>query len=132
MDIFWRGKLSQGKHKYGAKRTEVNGISFASKGEAGLYEMLWALERVKRISGLRVQEKIYLTRARILMKPDFAYEVNGRTEYAEYKGMETPEWKLKRRLWLAYGPGVLHVYKGKNQLVESLDPQSAVAEQDQE
>lgn len=36
----------------------------------------------------------------------------GDVHYHEAKGFETPEWRLKRRLWLHNGPGPLTVYKG--------------------
>jgi len=46
--------------------------------------------------------------------------------WIEFKGFETPLWRLKRRLWMFYGPGPLHVYKmgrGRIYLDEIITPQ---------
>jgi hypothetical protein len=89
-------------------------MSFASVGEAGCYDYLRALEQAGEIEILQTQASVYLTAARILYKPDFRIldrklhcEV-----WVEYKGFETPEWRIKRRLWEYYGPGPLRIYKG--------------------
>jgi hypothetical protein len=42
-------------HKYGAKRTTVDGISFASQKEARRYQELKLLEKAGEIHGLAVQ-----------------------------------------------------------------------------
>ena len=104
--------------KYHAKKTSVDGIAFASKAEATLYQYL-KLEGIK----LTLQPKVYLTKAKILYKPDF--QEMGAHVYYEMKGMETTSWRLKRRLWIAYGPGYLLIYKMKGNkpyLFESINP----------
>lgn len=49
------------KHKFGAKRTEVDGVSFASKREAERYAELKLLERAGAIKNLRLQPRYPLT-----------------------------------------------------------------------
>jgi predicted nuclease of restriction endonuclease-like RecB superfamily len=111
------------RSKYKNKRTELAGYSFASKGESGLFLFLKAMEQGGEISELRTQETVYLSRARIIYKPDFSFLKDGIKEYAEYKGFETPEWRIKRRLWMSYGPGTLYIYKGNCNLHETLTPE---------
>lgn len=101
------------------------GMSFASKGESRCYDMLVLEEQAGLISNIRAQASVYLTDARILYKPDFCVFDHKLNEdvYVEYKGMETPVWRIKRRLWMHYGPGRLRVYKGKN-LHEEIIPKN--------
>lgn len=122
----WRGRS---KNKYGNTKVSHAGQSFASKGEAGLYDFLKLLEMAGEIRGLKSQVYVYLTKARIAYIADFSYErvATGQVEYAEYKGFETPEWRIKRRLWEYYGPGDLLVYKASSRgpvLKETLKPKT--------
>lgn len=43
------------KSKYGAVKTEVDGITFASKHKASRYLELWLLEQAGEITNLRLQ-----------------------------------------------------------------------------
>lgn len=100
--------------KYGNTPIRHSGRYFSSKGEAGLFDYLTALEQNGEIREIECQVQVLLSRARIVYKPDFR-AISTKTSspvYFEYKGFETPEWRLKRRLWIAYGPGPLRVYKG--------------------
>lgn len=108
------GGWRRNKNKFGAKRTERAGYSFASRLEATVFDMLKNREKAGEIKDLKCQVQVYLTEARIIMKPDFSYEncSTGEIEYCEAKGAETDVWRLKRRLWLFYGPGLMHVWKG--------------------
>ena len=98
--------------KYRAKKIEYGHHSFASQFEAAVYQWLQLREKNKEISELRCQETIYLTKARIIYKPDFSFIENSEKRFVEAKGFETPEWRIKRRLWGSYGPGPLEIYKG--------------------
>jgi hypothetical protein len=102
------------KSKYGARKTNHAGHSFASRGEAGLYDYIRALEQSREAKLKQVQPQVYLSDARILYKPDFLIEdlKLGQDVWLEFKGFETPEWRIKRRLWMFYGPGLLRVFKG--------------------
>ena len=94
--------------KYGSRRTG----GFHSKFEASAYQSLKDREIKGEIKNLKTQVQVYMTRAKILYKPDFSYEENGETVYLEAKGFETDVWRIKRRLWKYYGPGKLIVVKG--------------------
>jgi len=116
--------------KYGAKKITTDGYSFASQFEAALYQWLKLRELNGEISNIKCQETCYLTLARIIYKPDFSYVDNktGKKIYAESKGFETSDWRIKRRLWKYYGEANLEIYKGsaKNfQLHETIIPGSS-------
>ena len=122
------GKPSYGKYKN--KTSEFAGRSFASKLEASVYGLLLQMQRGGLITGLECQRSVYLTDARIQMIPDFEFLdcETGLVTYAEAKGFETSDYRIKRRLWKFYGPGTLWVYKGtaKNpKLFETIVPTTA-------
>ena len=50
-------------HKYGAQRTEVDGVKFASKAEARRYSELKLLEKAGEIRNLRLQPRFALMAA---------------------------------------------------------------------
>ena len=111
------------------KVSKVNhaGYSFASGLEAALFDRVKALELAGEISNLKLQPKVYLTDARIMMIPDFAclnLKLN-QWEWWEAKGFETDVYRIKRKLWTVYGPGLLHVFGGsKHRLIfkETITP----------
>lgn len=83
------------------------GRCYASKAEME-YAVLLASTR----TWTREQPVVLLGPSQIRYVPDFA--VYGDTEdpiYIDIKGMETPEFKLKKKLWAAHGPGNLHIVK---------------------
>lgn len=98
--------------KYGATRVSHAGYSFASKLESALFDLLKEREGKGFISEIKCQTSVYLTEARILYKPDFQFISHDKIVYAEAKGMETNSWRIKRRLWIFYGPGDLEIWKG--------------------
>jgi hypothetical protein len=97
-------------NKYHARRVKWNGVTYASKGE-----MLLAMEiatmiragelvRVQRQVSipLRVNGKLICTH-----RPDFIVELaGGGIEVWEFKGLELPDWKLKRKLFEANFPSI--------------------------
>lgn len=89
------------------------GYSFASKAEASLYDFIKMRELAKECLLIKAQDSVYMTLARILYKPDFKIYDNHlkREVWEEMKGFETDVWRIKRRLWKHYGPGLLRVYK---------------------
>lgn len=110
----WFKPLLKKQQKYGAKRTKHAGYSFASKIEAQHFAELQLLQRTGEVKEIQCQAQVVLSEAAIIYKPDFKVTFSdGRIEYHEVKGFETPEWRIKRRLWIAYGPGVLKIYKGQ-------------------
>jgi hypothetical protein len=95
------------RSKYGAKRTEVDGIVFASKREATRYQDLKVMERHGLISGLTLQPKYDLIVEGIKIcryVADFGFIENGAVIIEDCKGFRTPIYRVKRKLMKAiYG-----------------------------
>lgn len=87
--------------KYGAIKTVVDGITFASKKEAAHYCELKLAERAGEIKNLQLQPKFP-----IIMNgkkvgnyiADFSYLDGGRIIVVDVKGFKTPVYRLKKRL----------------------------------
>ena len=93
--------------KYHNTKTEVDGILFDSKKEAGRYLVLKMMEETGEISELRRQVKYELIpKQRIDGKmqrainyiADFVYLKDGEIVVEDVKGFRTKEYKLKRRM----------------------------------
>lgn len=99
-------------HKYGAKKTTVDGIEFSSRKEANRYSELKLLQKAKKIRGLELQPKFQLlasftdfygTKHReIAYVADFKYwDIENNVSVVEdVKGMQTPVYKLKKKMFL--------------------------------
>ena len=98
-------------NKFGAKKTEVNGIVFDSRAEARRYGQLVTLERAGHIAGLTRQVAFVLAPAVKLagakrIKPalryvaDFVYSdtKTGRIVIEDVKGVATPLFRVKQHL----------------------------------
>lgn len=98
----------------GNTKVKKLGYSFDSKLESAVHDLLLLRERAGEIKNIKQQVNIHLTLAKILYQVDFSHEdcKTGQEEYTEAKGFETAVYRIKRRLWLWYGPGKLTVYKG--------------------
>lgn len=105
-------------NKYGARKTEIDGIVFDSAHEAHRYCELRYMERAHLISGLQLQRKYTLIGAqkdkagKIIERPvtyiaDFVYkDQDGKTvvEDAKSPATRTDVYKIKRKLMLSiYG-----------------------------
>lgn len=105
-------------NKYGNKKTEIDGITFASNHEANRYCELKLMERAGEISDLQLQRAYTLIGAqrdkdgKVLERPvkyiaDFVYkDKTGHTvvEDAKTPGTRTDVFKIKRKLMLSiYG-----------------------------
>lgn len=92
------------KSKYGAVKTEIDGIVFDSKHEASRYQELRLLEQAGEITNLRLQVPYILfpksEHGRALKYiADFTYnDGNGQLIVEDAKGVKTPVYRLKRRL----------------------------------
>jgi len=98
------------RSKYGAVRTEVDGIKFASKAEARRYGELKLLEKAGEIRGLECQPEFPLMVLDIHGKPvsvgryiaDFRYRAgkNGllTVEDVKCKATRTAVYRLKKRI----------------------------------
>lgn len=99
----------QRKHKYNAQKIQLDGYTFDSKLEAKYYEYLkgrWAKGEIQEISlqpkfelvppfeknGKRYRAITYVADFQVVMP-------NGEIEIVDIKGMETPDFKLKRKLF---------------------------------
>ena len=97
-------------HKYNAKKTEMDGITFDSKAEAHRYRDLTLLQKAGQISGLELQPAFELQEAftdatghrqrAIKYLADFKYTEAGQQVIEDVKGMEPPVFKLKKKLFL--------------------------------
>ena len=99
--------------KYNIRKVVLDGIKFDSPSESEYYSMLKFIEKNPK-SGIKLvelQPKVYLSEARILYKPDFLIEERGKLVYVDVKGIETAVFKIKVRLWKAYGVAPLRIVK---------------------
>lgn len=105
-------------HKYGAVATEVDNIRFDSKAEAQEYERLKMLAKCGDIEDLVLQPVFVLQPAfecrgervrEITYRADFAYTREGIQYVVDVKGFKTPEYKLKRKLFLYRYPSLIFV-----------------------
>lgn len=91
--------------KYGARKTVVDGITFASAKEARRYGELRLLERAGQISKLELQPKypMVINGWKICTYfGDFRYRVKtGETITEDTKGVRTREFEIKRKLMRA-------------------------------
>lgn len=98
---------AKGKPKYNAKGRHVEGHWCASDAEAARCEQLLAMERKGMIANLEMQPRYDLkvnTHQVATLRVDFRYDVivEGdvvRHVVEELKGMQTPEFKLKWKLF---------------------------------
>lgn len=92
-------------NKFGAVRTEVDGITFASKKEASRYGELKLLVRAGEIRELSLQPRFPLRVEGKLVctyVADFLYETKlGETVVEDAKGMRTPAYIIKSKLFEA-------------------------------
>lgn len=92
------------KSKYGAVKTEVDGIMFDSKREAKRYQELRLLEQAWEITNLCLQVPFELIPKSKYGMPiryiaDFTYnDRNGQLIVEDAKGVKTPVYRLKRRM----------------------------------
>lgn len=100
---------TRGWHKYGARSTVVDGIRFASKAEARHYAELKLLERAGKITALELQPKFpVVIRGEHICDyvADFSYRDEVQRRVVDVKGVETPVFRLKKRLVEALYPHV--------------------------
>lgn len=102
-------------NKFGAKRTEVDGITFDSKAEARFYHQLKLRQRAKDIAGFEMQRKFILLdpfvdntgkkQPGISYTADFViHHLDGSEEVIDVKGgnaTKTKDYLLRRQLFLS-------------------------------
>jgi len=89
------------KPKHGNKRVKVDGIWFDSQGEANYYCNLKLLRRANKIAWFCLQPKFVLLdgETTILYIADFIVcENDGKARVIDFKGFETKDFKIKKKL----------------------------------
>lgn len=104
-------------HKYHARATTVDGVTFASQKEAREYQALCTLERMGLITGLRLQPRYELQPAfddatghhhrRIDYVGDFAFTREGKEVVVDTKGVRTPVFAIKEKLFRFKYPHII-------------------------
>lgn len=96
------------RNKFGARKTEIDGITFDSQREAQRYTELKWLEKAGKIQDLELQKKFVLqpkykkggkTVREISYIADFVYSEDGRQIVEDCKGMKTEVYKLKKKIF---------------------------------
>lgn len=97
-----------GRSKYHAKRTSVDGIVFDSKREADRYLVLKSMEKDGTIEDLRRQVRYELIPAfdvggkhyrPVFYVADFVYVEDGKEVVEDVKGMRTDVYRIKSKLF---------------------------------
>ena len=97
--------------KYNATRTACDGFFFDSALEASTYLDLKRLHDTGAIANISLQQpfNLYACPGQVVAKyvADFVCELsNGKVVVVETKGMPTPVWRLKKKLFLADYPHI--------------------------
>jgi len=86
------------RHKFGAKRTETDGIKFSSKKEAAYYQKLQMLKQSGQILFFLRQVPFHLPGG-VRYVVDFAiFWADGDVEFIDVKGFKTPEYIAKKKM----------------------------------
>lgn len=129
----WHDPLSKkyvqrATNKYQAKRTKcMKGHWHNSGAESALCYQLHQREQIGEHSNIRVEQSVYLSAARVRYVADFVvfdHKLQDDVWY-EFKGKEMARWPTIKKLWRAYGPGKLRIYKGsatRMSMVEEINP----------
>ncbi len=104
------------------------GHSHRSKLESSVCQIISLREEAGELKLIGAEVTVHLSDARIVYIPDFHCVKDGQQIFIEAKGFQTPEWRIKRRLWLAYGPAPLEIWMGSHlnpKLSETLYPKES-------
>jgi hypothetical protein len=86
------------KHKFHAERCEREGVKFASKAERRFYDQLKMLQRSGDVLFFLMQVPFHLPGG-IIYRCDFlVFNSDETCDVIDVKGVETAEFKLKRKL----------------------------------
>lgn len=104
-------KINALSSKYRAVKVNINGITFHSKAEAEFYKLLW---NYKINHQRQVKYKLMVNNVLITTYyADFVFpeiKINGRELVIDVKGVETREFKIKKKLMKAiYGIDVITI-----------------------
>ncbi len=109
LKLTYNPKTRRSRPKYGNKKTVVDGIKFDSKWESQRYLYLKSLEKADRVKNLELQPKFIISvngQKICTYIADFKYDKEDKDGVWEHviedaKGVETPEFKLKKKLMKA-------------------------------
>jgi uncharacterized protein DUF1064 len=97
-------KVLHVKHKFNAKKAEVDGLKFPSQAEAKKYRELKLLERAGDVLFFLMQVPFHLP-GNVKYRLDFlVFYVNGEVRAIDVKGMKTPLFIAKKKLVEALYP----------------------------
>lgn len=86
------------RHKFGAIRTETDGIRFASRKEAQFYENLKLLQANGDVIFFLRQTPFHLP-GNVRYVVDFVtFDKDGSVHFIDIKGMKTPMYKAKKKM----------------------------------
>lgn len=121
--------------KYGNVPVSTAGMSFASKLEAAVYQILYFRMRAGEIKEIQLQDHLLICgplghecdhKCRIQYVADFkCTKPDGSTFHVESKGFKTEGWMIKKRLYRHYGPDPLEIFEGDHRrprLTETIVP----------
>ena len=97
------------RNKYGAIKTEVDGIEFASKAEAARYWELKLLRASGQITGLTLQPEFALIVNGCKVAkytPDFSYQENRVYVVEDTKGFKARDFAIRSKLFQALHPDI--------------------------
>lgn len=99
------------RHKYKAVKTEADGIRFDSKIEARYYEQLKLRQRAGEVVFFLRQVPLHLPGS-VRYVVDFQeFHSDGSVHFVDVKGMETKEFKTKKRIVESIYPITIEVVK---------------------
>lgn len=96
-------------NKYGAKKTQIDGIWFDSKAEGMHYLVLRDRERKGEINLLHSQREFPLVVNGFRVGSytvDFCYTENGVAVADEVKGFKARDWSIRSKLFMALHPAI--------------------------
>ena len=99
------------KHKFHAKKTELDGINFGSKLEARWYSIIKDMQENGEVLFFLRQIPFHLP-GNIIYRADFMiFFTDEHVEIWEAKGFDTPEWKIKKKIVESLYPVEIKVVK---------------------
>lgn len=89
--------LAKPRHKFNAKQTDCDGIKFSSKLEADFYLNLKLQQQAGIVLFFLRQVPIHLPGGTKLIVDFQVFYTDGSCRFLDTKGVETPEFKIKKR-----------------------------------
>lgn len=99
------------RHKFNAVKCERDNIKFASKAERAYYDKLLLLQKSGEILFFLRQVPISLPGGTIYRCDFVTFDREGEVHFIDVKGMETPEFKIKKREIEAIYPFEIEIVK---------------------